>query len=367
VQATVLTADQLFDEPLSGYQAVFCVNLSPLGASTAEKVRSYVLGGGNVIWICGDNVDPGAYNQMNAGVGGELLPAPLLDISTPDPADNIGAWNLTYLNPDNPALAPLTEPASVVNSVLVYKHVSLDMNEAAGATVLARMSNDQPFLIQRPVGEGTVTMLTTGVHLQWTNFPLRQLFLPLWSRLIYQFAGAEQTRYQTLAGAPLVIPLEEPNRPTRVRVTLPGGQTRLIDVSADAAGNPPDEFRLTETQQLGVYKLEFIGAPEPEIHPFAVNYDWEESSPDTIPPEELEERFAGTPIEFAEDPDDLSKTFDKLREGDSLWERFLWLVLAALVFETFLANRLSRKKEETQGDQPPPGMRRLAKKPRTAA
>jgi len=77
----------------------------------------------------------------------------------------------------------------------------------------------------------------------------------------------------------------------------------------------------------------------------------------------LQERLAPMPVVFAENPDDLSSTFAMLREGKSLWGTFLGLVLIVLVFETLVSNRLSPPKEEQASQQPPPGMRRLAKKP----
>jgi hypothetical protein len=98
-----------------------------------------------------------------------------------------------------------------------------------------------------------------------------------------------------------------------------------------------------------------------------VNVDPDESSAKKITREELETRFAGTPLIFAGDPEDLSETFTELKEGESLWEVFLGVVLLLLVFETFLANRLSPKKEDDQFPDVPPGMRRLAKKGRSAA
>ena len=58
----------------------------------------------------------------------------------------------------------------------------------------------------------------------------------------------------------------------------------------------------------------------------------------------------------ADNPDDLSETFQLLREGRSLWEPFLAAVLLALVFETFLSNRLSPKQQSQQepSASPPP-------------
>ena len=64
----------------------------------------------------------------------------------------------------------------------------------------------------------------------------------------------------------------------------------------------------------------------------------------------MKERFGDRPIVFADDPEDLSSTFRKLREGESLWEWFLAAVLFALVFETFISNLLNPQ----QGDRTSP-------------
>ncbi len=37
----------------------------PEDEDAAERLRAYVARGGNVMWICGDNVEPVPYNQAN--------------------------------------------------------------------------------------------------------------------------------------------------------------------------------------------------------------------------------------------------------------------------------------------------------------
>ena len=108
--------------------------------------------------------------------------------------------------------------------------------------------------------------------------------------------------------------------------------------------------------------LRQLGATPPRQIAYSVNLDPDEAEPAEIEPAELEEQLGGAPLIVAENPDDLSGTFARLREGKSLWGVFLTVVLIALVFETFLSNRLSPKQEEATEHQPPPGMRRLARK-----
>ena len=69
--------------------------------------------------------------------------------------------------------------------------------------MLARLEDGQPLLVERPVGAGSVLLLGTALHVDWTNLPLKPLFLPLLTRLTFHLAGADAERTMGLAGAPV--------------------------------------------------------------------------------------------------------------------------------------------------------------------
>ena len=118
---TTLTPESLAADEISGQAVIFCVNIPALAPQAVEKLLGYVRSGGHVVWVCGQNVQPLAYNAMNALAQGQLLPAPLEELRQPLPG-GVESWHLGFLDKDDPALAPLTEPASLYQSVLVYKH-----------------------------------------------------------------------------------------------------------------------------------------------------------------------------------------------------------------------------------------------------
>jgi len=366
IRTTSLTAAELLTEPLPNYTVICCVNVPALDANAAERLRTYVEHGGNLIWICGDNVQPEAYNRMNEDARGELLPAPLLEVRSPQPGEDRDSWSIGFLDKEHKALQHLIEPASLYQSVLIYKHVRIDAAAQNEAWVMARLDDGEPLLVQRTVGQGSVTMLGTSAHVGWTNLPVRPLFLPLLVRLTFELAGAEQARHQALAGAPIVIPFEEQIRPTEVEIVPPSGATTRLHIKPDAEGNLPGSFRYADTHDVGIYTLTLAGVRRTQVA-YSVNVDPDEASSAKITREELEERFGGTPLVFADDPDDLSSTLAWLREGTGLWELFLSAVLIALVFETFISNQLSPKQEDDELKHVAPGMRRLAKKGLTAA
>ena len=365
IRTTHLTAADLSSEPLTNFKVVYLVNLPALDAAAADRLRGFVENGGHAVWISGDNVQADAYNQMNQQAQGRLLPAPILGIQSPDAAEGRDSWHINFLDKEHKALAQLVEPASLYQSVLVYKYARLDTVAAPEAWVLARLDNGDAILTQRNVEQGSVTLLGTSGHVGWTNLPLRPIFLPLLARMTFHLAGAEQARHVALAGSPLVIQFEDQIRPRGVEIQPPSAATIRLKTE-DSEGNREAVFRYADTHEIGIYLLRLLEAVRPVQIAWSVNVDPEESDPAKIDRAELQERLSGTTLVWAEDPEDLSSTFQWLREGKSLWGTFLWAVLLILIGEAFVANRLSPKTDEEQF-QIAPGMRRLAKKSRFPA
>lgn len=345
IRTTTLTADELRTEPLSNYKVIFCVNLEAPDADTAARLRSYVTSGGNLFWIAGDNIDPAAYNLMNEAAGDQLLPAPLIDIRLPQADEQRDSWHITSLDKENPAMSQLLQPASLYQSVLIYKHLRINTANSPRASVLARLDDGEALLAQAQIEQGTVSMLGTSVHVGWSNLPVRPIFLPMFARLTFDLAGAEQARHQTVAGSPLILQLDDELQPVTVEVRPPSG-AMIRQKSEPLEGRPGQKFTFGDTHAIGIYSLQLLDTARPSTVAYSVNLDADETNPKSITHDEMEKRFGVTPIVFADDPEDLSSTFRKLREGESLWEYLLAGVLLALVFETFISNLFNPKEAD---------------------
>jgi hypothetical protein len=356
IHATILQAGDLEKEPLEKYRVLFCVNLSAPNADAAERLAAYVAGGGNLVWICGDNVTPEAYNKMNEQSGDKLLPLPLADVRIPRPEDKRDSWHINFLDKKHPALSGLVEPASLYESVLIFKHVRMKGGDGA-AWVLARLDDGEPLLVQRNVEKGKTLMLGASAQVNWSNLPLRTIFLPLISRLTFDLAKVGQTRHDVLAGQPLELPLAEGAKVTGVEVIPPSGEKLRLKLDGkegknDKEGEKEPAFRYADTHEIGVYLVRPLDVENSPATAFSVNFDPDEAEPAKIERPELQELLGGGPLVFAENPDDLSDTFTGLREGKSLWGLFLAAVLVCLVFETLISNRLSPKQDEPKTRQP---------------
>jgi hypothetical protein len=333
-----LTADQLDGETLAQFAVLFMVNMPALDAETARRLADYIEQGGNVIWIAGDRTAVEAYNRMDDSAGRKLLPARPAAIRSAEGQQGRDAWHIGTLDGGSPLLSGLEEPPSLHQSVLVYKHVDLtDAREGESARVLARLDDGRPLLVERGVGRGRTLFLGVGLRPDWTNLPLRPLFPPLVARLALQLSGAAERCRELYVGRPLTFHL--PQSATEVELITPGGETLRLKTEADADGR---KFRYERTDSIGVYQMRLPPGARPDRLATVVNFDPAEADPTPIEQNELE-GILGRPIIAAADPEDLTSTFAFLREGRGIGQWFLAAVLAVLVLETFLANRLSRK------------------------
>jgi hypothetical protein len=336
---TTLSPESLPAANLAAQAVVFCVNLSALAPTAAEQLCTYARSGGHVVWVCGANVQPVAYNAMNAMAQGQLLPAQLEELRQPLPG-GVESWHVGFLDKDNPALAPLTEPASLYQSVLIYKHFPMKLGPEAETRVLIKLDDGQPLLAERRVGTGAVLLLGSGLHVDWTNLPLKPLFLPMLARLTFHLAGAETERTMSLAGAPVALPIGKEKvrgreSSSEVEVVRPSGEVVRLPGAHAASG----EFHYADTHEAGVYLVRLMDRQPSRPIAFAVNIDPAESDPATITSPELQARFGSRPLLVCENPESLAETIQRLREGTGLWEWFLAAVLIGLVLEVFLANR----------------------------
>lgn len=345
IKTTTLTLEQLASEPLSGFRVVYLVNLPAIEPRVAEKLVDFLESGGKIIWIAGENTDCDRLNTIHADLGGRLLPSSLDGVVSANPAEGRDSWRVNWIDVQHPALTGFEQPASLYQSILVYRYIRADATQEPGVNVLIRLEGGDPLLVERQIGAGRVLFLLTSAHVGWTNFPLRPIFSPLFSRLTFTLAAGESAKQASLfAGQPVVIPFTGQLPPGVIEVVPSDGS--LLRITLDE--NQKREFRYENTHQTGFYQFRILAGAAPTQKTYAVNFDPDEISLEKIDRKLLEEYYTGIPVLFADNPEDLSGTFQMLRQGRSLAEFFLVLVLLGLVFETFISNWFSPGGEETK-------------------
>ena len=328
-----LALAEVADESLASYAIVFCVNLPAVEPLVAAKLSDYARSGGHVVWICGDNVVPEAYTAMNQAAGNELLPIRLLSVKEPTD-DQPDGWHVGWLDPSYPAFMALSNPASLYQSILVSRYVETEPAEEGRATILAKLDNGSPLLVERSIGLGSVLLLGTSTHVDWSNLPLRPIFLPFVAGLAFHLASTEAMQPQLVAGMPIVSPWPvTANR--EIEILRPTGEA----IRLGGSGASEESLRYEDTHEVGIYELRSLDPTFQRRTAFAVNLDSDESIQGVTSGDGLRANFGNRPLVLCEDPTDLASTLNKLREGESLLEMFLVVLLIALIAESYVANR----------------------------
>jgi hypothetical protein len=345
IRLTMINKEDLLTEPLQNYAAVIAVNLPVPERDAAERLVQYVERGGNLIWTSGDNIFADDYNRLNEELGRKLLPLPILSQEAPKAESGKDAWNIEMLDGNYPAFRNLISPRDLYTKVFVYRRIPVDTS-AGGVPTLAGLDDGIPLIVQRRIGIGSVTFIGTGVHVSWTNLPIRPIFVPMINQLVFQLAGVEQTRLQTVAGEPLTFTFKEDERPKTVEIIPPSGEILRRELKKSADGKTSPTFVFEDTNQVGVYLLRPLESVRQIQIPFSVNLDGTELDSAGLTKETCKTLFAETPYVFTQAGDEINSTFDQLKRGTSLWDIFLWIVLVVLVCEAFISNRLSQRKED---------------------
>ncbi len=244
----------------------------------------------------------------------------------------------------HPLFAPFADPRfSDFTKIHFWKYRRLDAAAIPGARVVASFDSGAPALLEVPVGQGRVLVLTSGWQPDDSQLALSTKFVPLlYSMLDYAGATAPAPE-QYFVGD--IVPLAAARGADKSALTIrvPDGSQLNLDARET-------NFSLTMTP--GIYSVTSVQPPKR----FAVNLDPAESRTAPLPVDELER--LGAPIAHptltvtreVERKVRLENTEQESRQ--KLWRWVLVATLAVLLVETWLAGRTARRLTAQGGATP---------------
>jgi len=217
----------------------------------ADDLLSFVERGGGLFVSVGYRTDPDRYNEAL----GKLLPSRFTEIKS----RGHGSFEVS---PVGLALPPLERDefrvfrsggAGVFSEVRFGRVIATEPSLSARSKVLLRYTDGLPAVLERKVGKGRVLLLTSTVDDDWTDLPLRSIFVPL----VHQFARSLSNTlaldsrgvFEVGEPVPVVVP-SDPHQEAWLRG--PGEvEVRLDPLAADESGHTL--FRAGRT--VGHYSL----------------------------------------------------------------------------------------------------------------
>ena len=338
-RTTAIDETALASAELGSYDAVLLVGPGSLSNGEVDAIARYVRRGGGVLLFPSDRgrsttynpllqrLDAGQVDGFSGSLSGSQSVASFERVDLEHPLFE-GVFNQDRRQPD----AEVEQPE-------IYYTMNLRPSGRAGQTLI-ELSSGVPFLHEVRHGGGIVLVSAVAPTPEWSDLPVRGLFIPLLYRSVfYLSAGASVGGDQLVAGA---------SGEVRVTGVAPGTSMRLVGPEgAEVAPEQRSLFGATLLQvgrgltDPGVYD---VRAGDRVVRRIAVNVDPAESNLQTTTVDSAASELQavlGVPVESigATDSDDVAETLRTRRAGTELWNVFLLLALAFLVAEMVVASQ----------------------------
>jgi hypothetical protein len=368
---------------LRAYPLVVLANVPRLSPTAVKNLEDYIDGGGSLLVFLGDTVDAKFYNNTLAGTTrrhGGLLPATLDTQNGPRGArgkkqdSNVAA--VASLDYNHPALALFEDSKNGTLAGINFKalwEVKPQADQAAvlmfarrlgpagkGKSKLGSRADGEghlPLLCEKQFGKGRVLLFASTCSRSWTNFPTSSSFL-VWTHQLVSYLAQKPLGRQgfVTTGDPVPVPVSVTEGMPPVQVLKPDRKTRGY---ASMSSDPENPLVFTDTVQAGVYTLNPDDKKQKQL--LAVNLDPYESKltylddvflrqfegdQGTGDEKKIEAGFKEVlpqrgAVVYVSHPSRIREVATGARRGIKLWDIVLWGVLVLVLFEPWLANRIS--------------------------
>lgn len=347
IKASTIPADQFRNmDPTAGVSLIVLANLESLEGTMIEELPLFVENGGGVL-ICGGNrMNLSWYNQHWGLEGSNFLPLPMTG-SKGNLQNEFEFSKIANTYFEHPALSLFNDPRNgSLSEARIKKWIELDESRARndpGVTVVARLENGDPLLVEKKWGKGVVMFLTTSIDTDWNNLPARPSYLPFVQQISTYLSEKVLPPKTVSAGFPLTHYLSEGKAEVKYHLMIPNGSKRKL-IPRKRKDRYVLEF--TDTRLPGTY---YLSEESQVISKFVVLASRAESNLNKVEKEQIMEASAGISekLTLIDGRDGKAwntyQSIDQLRKfGRETWKILLAVVLGLIVMEMVLLRRFGR-------------------------
>jgi hypothetical protein len=336
VNLRVVEPDQWPEQGLAGYQVVIVSNVAQLSPERAREIEQFVYGGGGVLITAGSFMRVDDYNMTLFREGSGLLPGPLVALARDaSQSTAVGAVDMAH-----PIFHFLGADAALIPQVTVSRHIALAALMPQ-ARVLARYTNEQPMLVEQPLGRGRVLLLTTSIDADWNALATSNMYLPLMQSAVRYLASGAVVNRTLSPGEPIEATFDESLDATAALIRpRPLG---TLQIPLTKVGSRL-EARYTQTREPGIYMLRVrTSGGDRRVH-FVVRSPNEESDLTPVPRDRwpwIEQALRAQIVE--PDRERIAAVVTEARSGRELWLAMMCVVVGLLMTELLLARLWTRE------------------------
>jgi len=311
-----LPVEQATNQAFSKYAFVVLSEIGSMPAGLENSLRAYVNGGGSLLVALG----PASVAMQRVPVSGEA-------IQSSSYASREGDRFQTVASAD--AEHPSLRRANKLEGVQFLQDVRVEPGQSR---VIARLTNQDPLLLEKQIGEGRVLVFTSTFDNLANDFPLHSSFVPFVEQTA-RYLGRQQDSSTNVAVDSYIELRSAKEHGAAVEVTDPDGKQPLSLNEAASAQS-------FQVNREGFYEIHRGNGRQEMV---AVHADRRESDLTPIPQETLD-LWRNT----GKGPDPVTANGEAANQPRpwSLWRYALLLVLITAIIESLIASRyLSVEKE----------------------
>lgn len=326
---------------LGGYDAVVLAGPTTLSSGETNAIARYVEAGGGLLFFPSQRAQAADYNALFDQLGGGRFSGFSGSLGDARPIaafDRVDLQHPLFEGVFDRTGSP-DEDVQVESPDIYY---AMNYSPSGGsAQTLVELSNGFPFLQEVRHGGGVTLLMAVAPDPQWSDLPVRGLFIPLLYRSVYYLSAGE-----SVAGEQLTV-----GQPGELRITgVPEAEpVRLI--GPEGTERTPEQRNLfgatlvqldASTQTPGVHD---VRAGDALVRRVALNLDARESDVRTASPEAATSTLSdalGHPVNTLDLEDGAvpaAETIQQRRVGTEIWNVFLLLALGFLVTEMLVASQ----------------------------
>ncbi len=339
--------DKLATTNLSNYGVAVFSNIHSFSESDASRIRNYLENGGGVLLFPGSDADIKNYNNTLLS----MLRLPPIQGTQGNISDKSSYTSFGTIDFDHPLFSGIFEEKQVssgkaqrkIESPRIYFWFALQAG-GSGQTVI-NTSVGSPLLCDYKVGSGRLLFCGIPPNVDWSDFPLKGIFVPLINRSMYYLAAKnEQEDAHTVGDKFDVLISAGGSERDKCIIKNPNGEEAFVKSRAVLNG----VLCSVESSTLpGVYEL---FRNDQLAKQFPVNINPAESDLSKLKQGELVDFLGKNTIEsgsvrFISRSDNLEEAILQSRYGVELWKYCLLLALVTAGVEMLVARESKRSVE----------------------
>ena len=309
---------------LEDYDVIIIADVPQLTDRAKQQLQSFIRAGKSVVYFVSDQVNVSSYNQfadwLPANLGATVDWHPPLALSKFD--TNHSIFDIFGADDFSGQYAPQ-----------FYQGVIL--NPAEDARVVAQLTNETPFLVERRIQSGmTLVFNMSASQLDASNLMVNPHFVPLLQQTVLYTKAAQSAQDRNLLVGETFTANYRDARATKASVGRVGdssGSTETVSIGANGV------LAYDGTDSPGVYQVDVHGRERLLRDFFAVNVELTESDLRTIEIQEAIDRVGAQPM-VTVSSESLDLALNSHRMGKEIWGELLLMALICMLIEGILSN-----------------------------